>query len=53
MLKYNNLLFKSRKALKDYIGGTNRYNKLIKENKIQFINDIAINNFQRTEKDSN
>lgn len=45
MLRYNNQQFSNRQELKKALGGTNAYNRELREGKIQFINDknIAIN----------
>lgn len=39
MLLFNNKIFKSRKELKDYLGGNKNYNKMFYANKIIFINN--------------
>lgn len=49
MLLYNNKIFNTRKELKKFLGGTNAYNKILREGDIQFINNlnIAINEKRR------
>lgn len=46
-----NRVFKTRKELKDYLGGTNRYNKALKDGLIYNLyiahNEIIHNNIER------
>lgn len=45
MLMYDGKIFNNRKEVKDFVGGTSIFNRLLKLNKIKFLekNGIAIN----------
>jgi len=44
MLVYDNRYYESRRELKEYLGGTNAYNRAFREGKIQFIKQENIAN---------
>lgn len=52
MLKYNNILFKNRKELKNYLGSDNSYNRCLKNKEIEFINsNTAIDEYRQFKKE--
>lgn len=47
MLIYNNKYYENRRELKEYLGGTNAYNKAFREGKVIFVNNENIASNER------